>query len=95
MRLKDGRSRPAYNHQTARDSKCGVTTAVETSLSGDKPEDLLPIIDQSACNSGEHHDKVSADSGFCSYINLEKFEERPENFHVPDRRCESSKSQNR
>jgi len=92
MRLKDGRSRPAYNHQTARDSKCNVVTAAETSVSGDKPDDLLPIVDQSVRNSGEHHDKISADSGFCSYINLEKFENRPKDFHVPDRRCESSKS---
>mgnify|MGYP003565984836 CR=1 FL=1 len=72
MRLKDGRSRPSYNHQTARDDKCGVVTAVETSLSGDKSDDLLPLVDQSVRNSGRHHDEVSADSGFGSYNNLEK-----------------------
>ena len=93
MRLKDGRSRPSYNHQTARDNKCSVVTAVETSLSGDEPDDLLPLVDQSVRNSGRHHDEVSADSGFCSYINLEKFEERPEDFHVPDRRFVSSNSE--
>jgi hypothetical protein len=66
---------------------------VETSLSGDKSDDLLPLVDQSVRNSGRHHDEVSADSGFGSYNNLEKFEDRPEDFHVPDKRIESSNSE--
>jgi transposase len=81
MRLKDGRSRPSYNHQTARDDKCGVVTALETCLSGDKSDDLLPLVDQSVRNSGRHHDEVSADSGFGSYNNLEKVEDRPGNIY--------------
>jgi len=93
MRLKDGRSRPAYNHQTARDDKCGVVMAVGTSLSGDKADDLLPLVDQSVQNGGQHHEEVTADSGLGSYKNLEKFEARPEDFHVPDTRFESSKSE--
>ncbi|MCK4529378.1 IS1182 family transposase [candidate division WOR-3 bacterium] len=86
MRRKDGTSRPAYNHQTARDEKCGVVTAVNTTLSGDKPEDLISLVEQSIENTGEHHDKVTADSGFQSYANLEKMEERPEDFYIPDTR---------
>lgn len=93
MRHKNGRSLPSYNHQTARDEKCGVITAVETTLTGDKPDDLLSIVDQSIQNSGQHHTDVSADSGYCSYNNLQKFEDRPENFHVPDRRFETSQTQ--
>ncbi|MEA3429100.1 MAG: IS1182 family transposase [Thermodesulfobacteriota bacterium] len=86
MRRKDGTSRPAYNHQTVRDDKCGVVTAVDTTLSGDKPEDLISLVEQSIENTGEHHEKVTADSGFQSYANLEKMEERTEDFYVPDTR---------
>jgi transposase len=90
MRLKDSRSRPSYNHQTARDEKCGVVTAVQTTLSGDVPEDLLTLVEQSVENTGDHHKNVTADCGFQSYANLEKMEDRPEDFFVPDRRHESS-----
>jgi len=86
MKRKDGTSRPAYNHQTVRDEKCGVVTAVDTTLSGDKPEDLISLVEQSVENTGEHHEKVTADSGFQSYANLEKMEERPEDYYVPDKR---------
>jgi hypothetical protein len=90
MRLKDSRSRPAYNHQTARDEKCGVVTAVATTLAGDVPEDLFSLVEQSVVNTGEHHKNVTADCGFQSYPNLEKMEERSEDFYVPDKRLASS-----
>ncbi|MCK5027894.1 MAG: IS1182 family transposase, partial [Candidatus Pacebacteria bacterium] len=91
MRRKDSTSRPAYNHQTARDEKCGVVTAIDTTLSGDKPEDIIPLVSQSVENTGEHHKDVTADSGFQSYNNLEKMEDRPEEYYVPDKRFESTK----
>jgi transposase len=90
MRLKDNRSRPAYNHQTARDEKCGVVTAVATTLSPDVPEDLISLVEQSVVNTGKHHKNVTSDCGFQSYTNLEKMEGRPEAFYVPDKRLVSS-----
>ena len=47
MKHKDGTSKPSYNQQSAVDEKYGVTTAVRTSLWGDKPEDLEVIVDAS------------------------------------------------
>jgi len=91
MKHKDGTSKPSYNHQSAVDEKYGVTTAVGTSLSGDKPEDLEVIVDASNANTEGSHKTVSADSGFCSYEMLVSTEERTEEFYVPDRRFEESK----
>ncbi|MBN2835412.1 MAG: IS1182 family transposase [Candidatus Delongbacteria bacterium] len=94
MKHKDSRSRPSYNHQTARDEKCGVVTAVETTLSGDVPDDLLPLVNKSIENTGARHKHITADSGFQSYANLEKMETRPEDFFVPDRRYKSTDENN-
>ena len=91
MRHKDGTSKPSYNHQSAVDEKCGVSTAVRTSQTGDKPEDLELIVDASNENTGGSHKTVSGDSGFCSYEMLVNTEERPEEFYVPDTRFEQSK----
>jgi transposase len=91
MRHKDGTSKPSYNHQSAVDEKCGVTTAVRTTLSGDQPSDLSKIVDGSVANTGEHHAKVTADSGFSSYDVLEQIADRSEDFYVPDRRFAESK----
>ena len=91
MKHKDGTSKPSYNHQSAVDEKYGVTTAVRTSQSGDKPEDLEEIVDTSNANTGGSHKTVSADSGFCSYEMLVNTEERAEEFYVPDTRFEESK----
>jgi len=92
MRHKDGTSKPSYTHQSAADEKYGVVTAVQTTQSGDNPEDLLSLVDGSNENTGGEHDNVSADCGFCSYDILEKVEEdRNEEFYVPDRLYENSK----
>ena len=92
MRHKDGTSKPSYTHQSAADEKYGVVTAVQTTQSGDNPEDLLSLVDASNENTGGEHDNVSADCGFCSYDILEKVEEdRNEEFYVPDRLYENSK----
>jgi transposase len=91
MRHKDGTSKPSYNHQSAVDGAYGVTTAVSTTQSSDRAEDLEPIVDASNENTGGSHKTVSADSGFCSYDMLEHTEDRAEAFFVPDTRFEESK----
>ena len=37
MTHKDGIKKPSYNHQTARDGKYGVITAVKSKATVDKP----------------------------------------------------------
>ena len=94
MTHKDGQKVPSYSHQSGRDSKCGVVTAVQSTQNNDIPEDLLPIVDQSIDNTGEKHDKVTADCGFCNYDILQKVEdEREEDFHIPDRRFSASQKE--
>ena len=90
MTHKDGQKLPSYTHQSARDGKCGVVTAVQSTQNNDLPADLLPIVDQSVENTGEGHEKVTGDCGFCDYEILQKVEEeREEDFHIPDRRFAS------
>ena len=92
MKHKDGQSLPSYNHQSGRDEKCGVVTAVQTTQNNDQPEDLITMTEQSIENAGGVHENVTADSGFCNYEILEEVaNERPEDFYVPDKRFESSK----
>ena len=91
MKHKDGTSKPSYNHQSAVDGECGVTTAVGTSQTGDKAEDLEEIVDASKENAGGSHQRVSGDSGFCSYEMLVNTEGRTEEFYLPDNRFEQSK----
>jgi transposase len=92
MTHKDRKIVPSYNHQSAVDEKYGVTTAVQTTQSVDKPEDLFSVVDQSVEITGENHENVLADCGFASYESLEKMEtEKAENYHVPDRLFESAK----
>jgi len=87
MTHKDGQKLPSYSHQSARDGKCGVVTAVQSRQNNDLPQDLLPLVDQSIENTGENHEKITADCGFCDYDVLQEVEEeREEEFHVPDRR---------
>ena len=93
MKHKNGRSLPSYTHQSATDTKCGVVCAVQTTRNSDRPEDLLPLVDQAKENSGEAHRNVVADSGFCSYEVLQQVEEqREEEFYLPDRDFEASKN---
>jgi transposase len=91
MKHKDGTSKPSYTHQSAIDEKCGVTTAVRTTQSSDRAEDLEMIVEQSIANSGSSHTTVSADSGFCSYQMLVDTDRRSEQFYVPDKRFAESK----
>ena len=93
MTHKDGSKKPSYNHQTAIDGKCGVVTAVQTTNTIDKPEDLLKIVDKSIENTGEKHEEITADCGFCDYNILQEVDEkRTEEFYLPDRRYETSKN---
>ena len=93
MTHKDGSKKPSYNHQSARDGKCGVVTAVQTTDTIDKPEDLLKIVDKSIENTGEKHEEITADCGFCDYDILQEVdEERTEDFYLPDRRYETAKN---
>ncbi len=94
MTHKDGQKVPSYSHQSAVDGKCGVVTAVQTTQNNDLPEDLLPLVDQSIENTGERHDKITADCGFCDYDVLQEVEEeREEDFYLPDRRFSASQKE--
>ena len=44
MTHKDGQKLPSYSHQSARDGKCGVVTAVQSTQNNDLPQDLLPLV---------------------------------------------------
>ena len=93
MRHKDGTSTPSYTHQSAVDDDYGVVTAVGTTQSNDAPGDLIPLVDESKESTGEAHEAITADCGFCDYEVLRQVdEEREEKFYVPDRRYESSKN---
>jgi hypothetical protein len=93
MTHKDGQKLPSYTHQSARDALFGVVTAAQTTQNGDTPADLEMLLDQSIENSGEIHEKVISDCGFCDYEMLVKAEEkREEDIYLPDRRLESSKN---
>ena len=61
MTHKDGQKLPSYTHQSARDGKCGVVTAVQSTQKDDLPKDLLPLVDQSIENTGQRHEKITAD----------------------------------
>jgi len=94
MAHKDGQKLPSYSHQTSRDGKCGVSTAVQSTQNNDLPEDLLPIVDQSIENTGEKHARITGDCGFCNYEILQKVEdEREEDFYIPDRRFSASQKE--
>ena len=87
MKHKDGRSLPSYNHQSAVDGKLGVVCAVASRDESDKPEDLLPLVDQAKENTGQAHQNILADPGFSDYEVLQKVEQdREEEFFLPDRR---------
>jgi transposase len=94
MRHKDGTSVPSYNHQSASDGLCGVVCAVQTTQENDRPKDLLPLVDQVKANTGGEHATVIADCGFNSYEVMQTIEEqRTEEFYVPDRLFETSKTE--
>jgi transposase len=86
MSHKDRRILPSYNQQSAVDGKYGVTCAVGTTQSGDKPLDLFGLVDAAEENAGAMFETVLADSGFSDYESLRAMEEdREETFHVPDK----------
>jgi len=96
MTHKDGQKLPSYTHQSACDGKFGVVTAVQSTQNNDAPEDLLPIVDQSIKNTGQTHENVTADCGFCNYDILQKVEkEREEEFYIPDRRFSKSRDEDK
>lgn len=86
MSHKDRRILPSYNQQSAVDGKYGITCAVATTQTGDKPGDLFDLVDEAKANAGASFDTVLADSGFADYETLRAMEEdREELFHVPDK----------
>lgn len=92
MTHKDGQKLPSYNHQTGRDEKFGVVTAIQSTQNVDIAKDLLIVTDQSIGNTGQEHDTVTADCGFCDFDILQNVEEeRNEDFYLPDRRYASEK----
>jgi len=94
MRHKDGTSVPSYTHQSATDGLLGVVCAVQTTQENDQPKDLLPLVDQAKENTGGEHATVIADCGFSSYEVMQTIEEqRAEEFYVPDRLFETSKTE--
>ncbi len=94
MTHKNGPKVPSYSHQTGRDGKFGVATAIQTTQNNDVAEDLLPLVDQSIENTGKKHEKITADCGFCNYDILQKVEEkRKEDFYIPDRRFSASQKE--
>jgi len=89
MRHKDRRSVPSYNHQSAVDDRYGVTVAVATRQTVDRPEDLFELVDAAETNAGKAFETVLADSAFSDYESLRRMEEdRRETFLVPDKRQE-------
>jgi hypothetical protein len=92
MKHKDSTIKPSYNHQSVRDSKYGIVTAVATMQTVDKPKDMIQLVNSSKENTSASHKNVTADSGFCDYEILKEIEDnRQEEYYVPDRRFESSK----
>jgi len=88
-RHKDRRSVPSYTHQSAVDDRYGVTVAVATRQTVDRPEDLFALVDAAETNAGKAFETVLADSGFSDYESLRRMEEdRKETFLVPDKRQE-------
>lgn len=95
LKQKDGTSKPCYNDQSAVDSKCGVTCALQTETRVDKPEDALNLVDKVKETTGETHLNISYDSGFCDYSILEEvLTNREEFFLVPDKRFSVSLKNN-
>lgn len=94
MSHKDGRSVPSYNHQSAVDSKFGVTCAVRTKVDLDQQSDVLGLVNDAERNAGgEIFGNVTADSAFggmdlCRTIAEEK---RQENLLIPDKQFEAWK----
>lgn len=89
MKHKDGRKLPSYNHQSATDGKYGVVCAVATRDEVDVSPHLFELVDQARENTGQGHEAVMADPGFCDYGALRKAaEERSEEYFLPDRRFE-------
>ena len=80
--------------ETYLDEKFGITVAVQTTQSGDIPDDLFSIVDKSIEITGKNHENALADCGFASYETLEKMEtKREENFYVPDKLFDSSQKE--
>lgn len=90
MSHKDRRILPSYNQQSALDGTFGITCAVATTQSGDRPGDLFSLVDAANENAGGAFGSVLADCGFSDYGTLRAMEEdREETFHVPDRMQEA------
>jgi transposase len=94
LKFKDHTIKPAYNHQSAVDSKHGITVAVQTQVRPDNSEDLLPLVDQATTNAGSMFQNVSADSAFGTYETYHKLENRQEDFFIPDRSFTAAKRGN-
>lgn len=61
---------------------------MKTEDRGDGEEDLLPMVDKARDNTGGVHENVMADSAFGGYDLMEKAEDRPEEYYIPDKRFE-------
>ena len=88
MSHKDRTKKPSYNNQSAVDDKLGVTVAVQTTVTNDNAEHLEELNEQAKGNTGDLHENILADCGFCDYEHLEKMvdEKNPQKYYVPDPR---------
>lgn len=95
MSHKDGRSLPSYNHQSAVDSRFGITCAVKTTDKLDQQSDVLGLTDESEKNAGgDVFRNVTADCAFGGMAFCESLanEKRSENFLIPDKQYEAWKN---
>ena len=93
LQHKDGRTLPSYQHQTAGDSKYGISCAIQTTRRPDHPSDLLPLVDEAKKNTMQVFKKILADCAFGSLGVFKRIkEERDEDFYVPDERYKIRKT---
>lgn len=85
LKFKDNTIKPAYNHQSAVDSKHGITVAVQTVNHPDHGDDLLPLVDSAAENTEGKFQNVLADCAFVNNESYPKIDERQEEFYIPDK----------
>ena len=75
MKTKDGYIQ-GYNGQAAVDGTAQVIVAHDLDARPNDKHQLIPMTDAVMLNTGAKPDQLSADSGFCSEVNLEALEAR-------------------
>ena len=91
MKTNDGYIQ-GYNGQAAVDATHQVIVAHGLGNNGSDQEQLAPIVDAVAVNTGSKPKEVSADAGYCSEANLKALEERQVNAYVATGRQKHGRS---